>query len=43
MKFQIYAKHQSIVDETWYAKKIIILKILGENDKNMKLRKKYGG
>ena len=31
----------SIVDETWYAKKSI-LKILGENDKNIKLRKIWG-
>ena len=30
----------SIVDETWYAKNI--LKILGENDKNIKLRKIWG-
>ena len=30
----------SIIDETWYAK--IILKILGENDKNIKLRKIWG-
>ena len=30
--------HASLVDETWYAKKII-LKILGKNDENIKLRK----
>ena len=31
----------SIVDEPWYAKKII-LKILGENDKSIKFRKIWG-
>ena len=33
----------SIVDEPWYAKKKIILKILGENDKSIKFRKIWGG